>query len=146
MADIPEQTYKEILRVMPVCCVDLVITYNDKYLLLKRAKEPAKGQWWLPGGRIRKNEKIRNAALRKAREETGLDCEFVSEMGVNEGIFEAGPFGFGVHTVGIVCLLKAKTDKVKLDSNHTTFKWDDKIDDNLDKNIMPFLPARSIKS
>lgn len=139
MANIPEQTYKDILKVMPICCVDLVITYNNKFLLVKRAKEPAKGQWWLPGGRIWKNEKIKKAALRKAREETGLDCEFVKELGVNEGIFSEGPFGFGVHTIGVVCLLEAKTDKVKMDSNHTEYKWDTKIDVSLDKNIVPFL-------
>src|SRR4030042_5412693 len=139
MTDIPEQMYKGILEVMPICCVDLVITYNNKFLLLKRAKEPAKGQWWLPGGRIWKNEAISNAALRKASEETGLDCEFVAELGINEGIFNEGPFGFGVHTIGLVCLLKAKADKVKLDSNHTDYKWTDKIDNTLDKNIIPFL-------
>jgi ADP-ribose pyrophosphatase YjhB (NUDIX family) len=139
MADIPEQTYKEILKVMPVCCVDLVITHDNKFLLLKRGKQPAKGQWWLPGGRLLKNEKIRHAALRKAREETGLDCEFVKELGINEGIFDDGPFGFGVHTVGVVCMLKAKTGKVVLDSAHTDYKWDDKVDDSLDRNIVPFL-------
>jgi colanic acid biosynthesis protein WcaH len=139
MTEIPDKTYKEILKLMPVCCVDLVITYGDKFLLLKRARKPAKGQWWLPGGRLRKNEKIEDAALRKAREETGLDCDFVTELGVNQGIFNDGPFGFGVHTVGVVCLLKAKTDKVTLDSNHTAYKWDNQIDDNLDENIVPFL-------
>lgn len=83
MTNIPEQMYKDILEIMPICCVDLVITYHNKYLLLKRVKEPAKGEWWLPGGRIWKNEEIKCAALRKAREETGLDCEFVTQLGVN---------------------------------------------------------------
>jgi len=124
---------------MPVCCVDLVITHDNRFLLLKRAKEPARGQWWLPGGRLHKNETIKHAALRKAREETGIDCEFVKELGVNEGMFEQGPFGFGVHTVGIVCLLKAKTDKVVLDTNHTAHRWFNKVDDSLDRNIVPFL-------
>jgi ADP-ribose pyrophosphatase YjhB (NUDIX family) len=136
---IPEQIYRGILEVIPICCVDLVITYNDKCLLVKRAEEPAKGQWWLPGGRIMKNEEIKYAALRKAWEEVGLECEFVSELGVNECIFDEGPFGSGVHTIGIVCLLKAKKDIVKLDSTHTDYKWTDNIDDNLHKNIIPFL-------
>lgn len=139
MAIIAEETYKDILKMMPICCVDLVITYSNKYLLVKRAKEPAKGQWWLPGGRILKNEEIDSAALRKAKEETGLDCEFVTKLGVIEGIFSEGPFGFGVHTISVVCLLKAKTDRIKLDSTHTEYKWNDKIDNNLDKNIIPFL-------
>ncbi len=139
MADIPEQTYKEILKVMPVCCVDLVITHDNKFLLLKRGKQPAKGQWWLPGGRLHKNETIRHAALRKARQETGLDCEFIKELGINEGIFDDGPFGFGVHTVGVVCWLKAKTDKVRLDADHTDYRWDGSKVQDLNGRLTNFI-------
>jgi colanic acid biosynthesis protein WcaH len=37
--------------------------------MYSRNDPPARGQWWLPGGRVLKGEMMRDAALRKAREE-----------------------------------------------------------------------------
>lgn len=136
---IPEGRYKEILKEMPICCVDLIITYRNKSLILKRANKPAKGKWWLPGGRILKNETIKHAAIRKAKEEAGLDCNFIKKLGVYETIFKDGPFGLGIHTINVLCLLKAKTNKVRLDSAHTEYKWSDKTGKDLDKMMVRFL-------
>ena len=64
---IPKGDYEKILEVLPILCVDCVISHNGKCLLLRRINEPAKGQYWFPGGRVNKNEKIKDASLRKAR-------------------------------------------------------------------------------
>ncbi|MBU2458733.1 MAG: NUDIX domain-containing protein, partial [Planctomycetes bacterium] len=65
---IPEPEYRRILNNVPILCVDLLIVYNGKCLLLKRDNEPAKGEFWFAGGRIRKFESIENAAIRIAKE------------------------------------------------------------------------------
>ena len=49
-------------------CVD-----KKKLLLVKRALEPGKGMWGLPGGFIELNETPDNAAVRELKEETNLD-------------------------------------------------------------------------
>lgn len=49
---IPENDYKKILSTMPILCVDLIIFFDGKCLLLKKKNEPAKGQYWFPGGRV----------------------------------------------------------------------------------------------
>ncbi len=67
-AKIPEEEYKKILENMPICCVNLVIAHNNKVLLIRRKNEPEKNKWWIPGGRIYKNEKLKDAAIRKAKE------------------------------------------------------------------------------
>ena len=46
-------------------------------LLVKRAVEPGKGDWGLPGGFIESGETITAAALREVKEETNLDCRIL---------------------------------------------------------------------
>lgn len=74
---IPEKEFRDTLRDFPVICVDAVITSSDKVLLIKRDIEPFKGFWHLPGGFLHKGELLREAAIREAKEETGLDISLV---------------------------------------------------------------------
>ena len=46
---------------------------NPEYVLVKRGKEPAKGLWALPGGKIELGEATLDGAKRELQEETGLD-------------------------------------------------------------------------
>lgn len=70
---IPENLYRQILPVIPIPCVDLLIVDREKrVLLVKRRNEPAKGLWWLPGGRVHIGEMRATAAVRKLHEECGL--------------------------------------------------------------------------
>jgi 8-oxo-dGTP diphosphatase len=50
----------------------LLITDRGRVLLGRRAKDPNRGKWILPGGGIRPFESIAGAARREALEETGL--------------------------------------------------------------------------
>jgi ADP-ribose pyrophosphatase YjhB (NUDIX family) len=58
--------------------VDLIIEYNDGIILIKR-KNPPPG-WALPGGFIDYGESIESAAIREAKEETGLEVELVRQF------------------------------------------------------------------
>lgn len=62
--------------------VDLVILYNNGVVLVKRGNEPYKGCWALPGGFVEYGERVENAAIREAKEETGLNVELVKLIGV----------------------------------------------------------------
>jgi 8-oxo-dGTP diphosphatase len=65
----------------PAVAVDLVVfsrpplaLFSDmEVLLIRRGKEPWKGQWALPGGFLNPDETTEDAALREAREETGIE-------------------------------------------------------------------------
>lgn len=46
---------------------------GDHVVLVKRAHEPLKGQWSLPGGSVEVGETLAEAVVREVREETGLD-------------------------------------------------------------------------
>ena len=122
---ISETQYKLIVETMPIICVDLYIINDGKFLLLKRDNEPAKGDFWFPGGRILKLETIKSAALRKAKLEVNLDCTFHDIISVEETIFDKkSEMSTTVHTINIVCKLTSDNIKeLKLDNLHSNFIW-----------------------
>ena len=58
----------------PKVAVGTIITTPDtKIVLVRRAIEPGYGKWVFPGGFVDRGEEVTTAAVREAREETGLD-------------------------------------------------------------------------
>ena len=144
---IPENKYKEIIELMPIVCVDVIIYYKNKVLLVKRKNEPAVGEWWMPGGRLLKNETLENAAIRKAHEETGLKVRIVRPLIFGETIFkESNLEGIktGTHTVNVSYLLEAENDKVRLDSQSSNFIWADKIDKSWPQYVIDVIESSRI--
>jgi len=126
MKNIPQKLYDKILETMPISCVDVVIVSDGKFLVVKRKDEPAKGEWWLPGGRVIKGETLKGCAHRKALEEVGLDCWVGPIVHTDETVFETGPNGIPVHSINVCFLLHPKDDSfIKLDGHSFGFKWDD---------------------
>lgn len=66
----------------PKVVVDVVIPSEDGVVLIRRGTDPYKGTWALPGGFVEVGETVENAAVREAKEETNLDVELESLVGV----------------------------------------------------------------
>jgi len=62
--------------------VDAIIPYAGKIVLIKRRNEPYKNHYALPGGIVEYGETVENAVLREVKEETGLEGEIHSLVGV----------------------------------------------------------------
>lgn len=125
MSHIEQDLYKKILENIPIACIDITIVANGRVLLVKRNDPPALGQWWVPGGRVLKSEKMKDAARRKAREEVGIECHVGPIIHTAETIFPDGPYGCSVHSINS-CFFLYPTDKsvsAKLDSHHMEFQW-----------------------
>jgi 8-oxo-dGTP diphosphatase len=56
----------------PLIGVGAIIIQDSRVVLVKRAHPPLEGQWSIPGGLLEVGELVREAAVREAREETGL--------------------------------------------------------------------------
>ena len=59
----------------PIVGVGAVVIDGDRVLLVKRAHEPLKGEWSLPGGAVELGETLQAAIAREVLEETGLHVE-----------------------------------------------------------------------
>ena len=59
----------------------LICIEDNKILLVKRAFNPAKGFWSLPGGFMELNETLNEAAKRELKEDTNLNGEVIKLLG-----------------------------------------------------------------
>ena len=59
----------------------LICTNKDDILLVKRAFEPGKGQWSLPGGFLELGETLEEGAIRELKEETNLNGKVIKLLG-----------------------------------------------------------------
>lgn len=66
--------FKRVVRHAPLISLDLVIRNpSSRVLLGQRLNRPAQGFWFVPGGRVRKNERLPEAFARLTREELGVE-------------------------------------------------------------------------
>ena len=66
----------------PALTVDTIIIEDNRIVLIKRSNNPYRDHWAIPGGFVEYGEKVEDAAVREAKEETGLDIELTKLVGV----------------------------------------------------------------
>jgi mutator protein MutT len=78
MRDPPKQRIpKQRIR----CVGAVVFDDTGRLLLVRRAHEPGRGRWSVPGGRVEAGETDHQAVLREVVEETGLTVEIIRLLG-----------------------------------------------------------------
>jgi colanic acid biosynthesis protein WcaH len=124
-----------VVRLAPLVSIDLVIRNSrNKVLLGFRNNEPAKGFYFVPGGMIRKNERLRDAFARILNNETNCvgDFDAARPLGVYEHFYANNRFdelGYGTHYVVVGYELKlADTSGLKVDAQHSEYRWWDELD------------------
>lgn len=102
---LPDGDFLQLIRMAPLVAVDVVLKDDGgQVLLVQRNDEPARGYYFVPGGRIFKNEKIAAAFRRIVMAELGLSTSFESAalLGLYQHIYDTNRFeleGVGTHYV-----------------------------------------------
>src|SRR5271155_1859677 len=70
----------------PLVGVGAIIIEDSRVVLVKRLHPPLQDKWSIPGGVLEVGELVREAAIREAREETGLIIEPGELLGVYDRV------------------------------------------------------------
>lgn len=124
------EDFQHVVRCTPLVSIDLVVrTSSGKVLVGRRNNEPAKGKFFVPGGRILKDEKFADAFLRLTEEELGVKIALheARPLGVFEHLYPTNAFevpGFGTHYVVHAYEISWHREKTDLPRvQHSQYRW-----------------------
>jgi len=112
-----------VFWINPRCCAGTLIVSGDNILLVKRAREPWKNNWDIPGGYCEAHEHPKDCAIRETLEETGLNIEIIKFHGIwTEPSSDKGIYG---DNICIYYISKPKDSNLKImDKNEILeIKW-----------------------
>ena len=107
----------------PLVGVGAVIIENSRVVLVKRAHPPIAGQWSIPGGALELGELVREAAVREAREETGLIVETGELLGVFDRVLPDAAGRVQYHYVLIDFLCRPVGGRLLAASDAAEVRW-----------------------
>jgi len=135
-------TFLQVIDSAPLVSIDLVILNEDNQALLgERLNKPAQGSWFVPGGRILKNESLDKAFERLTIEELGEAFTILEAtlLGPFEHFYDENVFGDSIstHYVAIAYILRLSKPLTDLphDIQHGKYKWFDIESLLIDKKV-----------
>ena len=124
------EKFLEVIDSTPLVSMDLLIEDKQGRVLLgKRLNKPAQGFWFVPGGRIRKNESLSDAIVRISLAELGseITLDKAHLMGAFDHIYDdnfAGVEGVNTHYVAMGYRVKLSDDfQIQSDDQHSDMHW-----------------------
>jgi ADP-ribose pyrophosphatase YjhB (NUDIX family) len=121
---ISDDEYDKIKKSFPIPCVDLLITNErSEILLVKRRNEPAKGEWWFPGGRVMYGEYRNAAAIRKSKEECGIIAHEPVEWKTIDIFLKDNEQKYFSHGISTLFWIYTTQTTVRLDGQSDEFDW-----------------------
>lgn len=140
---ISESEWQTIVKHVPIVSVDLIVFYNDAVLLAKRENEPARGEWFVPGGRVLKNETREEAVHRVAEQELGVDVELLESLGAYEHIYKTADVDVsnGKHYLANGYVVRPRDDDFELDSQHSDARFFEAPPEDPHENIAAYFDA-----
>jgi len=124
-----ESIFKTVISSTPLISIDLVIKNSkSQFLLGCRNNKPAQGYWFVPGGRILKDENIEQAFSRLVLNEVGMQVRLSNSKfkGVYEHFYDDYVYGNEITTHYVVLAYELNID-LNLDDlpkqQHCDYKW-----------------------
>ncbi len=109
--------------VRPLVAVGAVVVDDSRVLLVRRAQDPSKGLWSVPGGLIELGETAEEAARREVKEETGIDVQIERLLDVTDNIVRDDKGKIRFHYVLIDFLARPMTRTAESRSDVSDVKW-----------------------
>jgi len=107
----------------PLVGVGAIIIEDSRVVLVKRLHPPLQAQWSIPGGVLEVGELVREAAVREAREETGLTVEPGELLGVYDRILRNPEKRVQYHYVLIDFLCRRVAGDLAAASDAAEVRW-----------------------
>lgn len=107
----------------PMIGVHALILKEGRMLLIKRSKEPSKGMWSIPGGRLELGETVSGAVKREVFEECGVQIEIVRILEVMDNILRDDDGRIRYHFVLIDLLANYISGEPKAQSDAEECRW-----------------------
>lgn len=108
---------------VPLVGVGAIVVEDSRILLVKRAHPPLQAQWSIPGGVLEVGELVREAAVREAREETGLIVEPGELLGVYDRVLRDIEHRVQYHYVLIDFLCRRVGGELLAASDASEVRW-----------------------
>ena len=89
-----------------------IVNENDEMLVVRRAKEPAKGTYDLPGGFCDMGETVEEGMRREIQEETGLEVQDIQYLFSSPNVYQYS--GMGIHTLDMDYLVRVKGGRLAI--------------------------------
>jgi 8-oxo-dGTP diphosphatase len=107
----------------PLVGVGAIIIENSRVVLVKRAHPPLQAQWSIPGGVLEVGELVREAAVREAREETGLTVEPGELLGVYDRVLRDPDGRVQYHYVLVDFLCRRVSGELQAADDAAAVRW-----------------------
>jgi colanic acid biosynthesis protein WcaH len=124
---IPKDEYIEIIKKTQIISTDFVIfNHQGQVLLGLRNNEPAKDTWFVPGGKVRINEKIHDAVKRITKQELGTELPASQDLGVYHHVYSNNFANdeHGTHYIVFAVTITLDEDiGLTRDDQHRSLKW-----------------------
>jgi 8-oxo-dGTP diphosphatase len=108
---------------VPLVGVGAIIIEGERVVLVKRAHPPLQAEWSIPGGVLEVGELVREAAVREAREETGLIVEPGELLGVFDRVLRNPEKRVQYHYVLIDFLCRRVAGDLAAASDAAEVRW-----------------------
>jgi colanic acid biosynthesis protein WcaH len=145
---VPEDLFAEFTGRMPQVCVEVVLDTDEGILLAKRTNEPAKGEWFWPGGRLYKGETLEAAARRVTREELGIEVSIEEQLGVYSHFWETSAVAGGSsrHTVNVVFRVSSVGSdfEIELDGQHEAYRFLSEMEPGLHEHVLRYVTENDL--
>jgi len=134
--------FATIIRHTPLISIDFIVKNSDNQILLgKRLNEPARGFWFVPGGRIYKNERLTNAFKRLSSQELGtvITQDKATFLGVFDHFYDNNVYNQDFSTHYIVLAHQIYSDILPNNTTqHDRFQWFDVEQFLQDNTVHPY--------